>query len=327
MRTRGNLVTERSGVNFARTIVEGAGCLFKEINLQHDFGHDATIVPVVDGTVRPREVALQIKSGASYVSPTACFLPATAAHVHFWGEHDLVTIGVVYDPAEKAAWWIDLQAVSRGFRTSSPKSGTTFTFEKGLWNQFNEADFASILLPTLLGEAPRVPLERLCAWVMSNDLETHDIGVRAIRARHYREAAAWDCLIDAFRSRPVEQMTLNLPIALSKLLGHDDIGYYHGQIPPDVRGPAIAKVATFGPDEIAKLLSMLPDNDFERPSDGYSLMPLFGQREDSPAILASIRDNEKFEASVRQLAGNLYDWYQHEPDWWRFWRRDSTRLR
>jgi len=57
MKTRGNLVTERAGVNFVRGVVEGAGSLFKEINLQHDFGQDATMVLVVDGHVQPREVA------------------------------------------------------------------------------------------------------------------------------------------------------------------------------------------------------------------------------------------------------------------------------
>jgi hypothetical protein len=323
MKTRGNLTTERAGVNFARSIVEGAGSLFKEINLQHDFGQDATMILVVDGHVRPREVALQIKSGVSYVAPGLCHLRATAAHIYYWAEHDLVTLGVVYDPSEKAAWWIDLQTAAREFRASNPKSGTTFTYAKGLWNRFDDTDFKSILVPTLLGEAPSVPLERLCTWVMSNDVETHDLGVRAIRACYYREAAAWDCLIEAFRSRPAEQLTLSLPIGLAKLLGHDDLGYYSGQIPAAVRSPAVAKVLTFGSDEIAKLLSMLPDSDFERPSLGYSLMPLFGQRAESPNILAAIRDSDTFDPTVRELAGDLFDWYRRDPKWWSFWRRDS----
>ncbi len=162
MKTRGNLVTERAGVNYVRSVVEGSGCLLKEINLQHDFGHDAAMMLVVDGQVRPREIAFQIKSGASYVSPTACGLPATAAHIYFWAEHDLVTLGVIYDPRRKIpAWWIDLQTAAREFRAANPKTGTTFTFAKGLWNQFNGTDLVSILVPSLLGEAPSVPLERL----------------------------------------------------------------------------------------------------------------------------------------------------------------------
>ena len=235
----------------------------------------------------------------------------------------MLTIGVVFDPVEKAAWWIDLKAAAREFRRSNPKSGTTFNFPKGLWNRFDSADFVSMLVPTLLGEAPNVSLERLCDWVMCDDVETHDIGVRAIRSRHYREPAAWDCLIEAFRCRPASQLTLNLPIGLAKLLGHDDLGYYSGEIPSPVRTPAVAKVLAFGEVEIAKLLSMLPDSDFERPSLGYSLMPLLGQRAESPNILAQIRDNRTHDPVVRELASDLFDWHQREPEWWAFWRRDK----
>ena len=87
--------------------------MFKEINLQHDVGQDATVILVVDGHVRPREVALQIKSGASYVSSGACHLTASAAHIYFWPKHDLITLGVVYDPAEDNAYWLDLQTAAR----------------------------------------------------------------------------------------------------------------------------------------------------------------------------------------------------------------------
>jgi len=97
MKTRSNIITERAGVNFVRGVIEGAGCLFKEINLQHDVGQDATMVLVVDGHVRPREIALQIKSGASYISKDRCLIPASAAHIYFWAEHDLLTLGIVFD--------------------------------------------------------------------------------------------------------------------------------------------------------------------------------------------------------------------------------------
>ena len=96
-----------------------------------------------------------------------------------------------------------------------------------------------------------------------------------------------------------------------------------GQIPAAVRAPAVAKVLNFGPDEIAKLLSMLPDSDFERPSLGYSLMPLFGQRAESPDILREIRDKDTLDPRVRKLAGDLFDWYRRDPEWWGFWRRDT----
>lgn len=322
MKPRGNLVTERAGINFVRTAVEGAGSLFKEINLQHDYGHDATIMLVKDGQVRPREIALQVKSGASYLSSLKCTIPASADHLFFWAEHDLDTIGIVYDPAEQAAWWVDLRNAARDGRSSSARTGTSITFNKNDWNRFNKNDFASILLPTLLGEAPRVPVERLCTWVTSDDEETHDLGVRAIRARHRCLSETWDCLIETFLVRSAEQLSIEVPISLAMLLGHDDIGYMSNEIPPEVRGPAIKRVLNFGPAETAKILMMLPDRDFERPSLGYSLLPLFGKGANTPAIFAMIRESEVYPGEIRELAGDLLSWYRSDPHFWRFWRRD-----
>src|SRR3546814_16407006 len=91
--------------------------------------------------------------------------------IHFWAEHDLVTLGVVYDPAEGQAYWVDLQAASRNFRRHNRMSYTTFLFAKALWNRFDNEQFPSVLLPTLLGEAPHVALETLMNWVHSIDLE------------------------------------------------------------------------------------------------------------------------------------------------------------
>ncbi|MEG3088535.1 DUF4365 domain-containing protein [Sphingomonas sp. PB4P5] len=147
MRTRSNLATERSGVNFVRKVVEDTGCLFKEINLQHDFGHDATIVLVIDNQVQPREIALQIKSGSSYNSDAGCHLPATADHIDFWARHDLTTLGVVYDPAEEAAYWVDLRADCRARRNQRLTGGATISVAKASWNRFDATHFPTVLIP------------------------------------------------------------------------------------------------------------------------------------------------------------------------------------
>lgn len=322
MKPRGNLVTERAGINFVRTAVESVGSLFKEINLQHDYGHDATIMLVTDGRIRPREIALQVKSGASYVSPRKCTIPASADHLFFWAEHDLDTIGVVYDPLEHKAWWVDLRNEARNFRRSDNRTGTSIAFNKNLWNEFNKNDFASILIPTLLGEAPRVPVERLCTWVTSDDEETHDLGVRAIRARHRCRSETWTCLIDTFLARSADQLSIEVPISLAKLLGHHDSGYMSNEIPPEVRGPAIQRVLNFGPAETAKILMMLPYRDFERPSLGYSLLPILGKGANTPAIFATISESDVYPDEIRELAGDLLNWYRSDPHFWRFWRRD-----
>lgn len=327
MKTRGNLVTERAGVNYVRSIVEGAGSFFKEINLQHDVGQDATIVLVVDGHVRPREVALQIKSGISYVASGLCCIPATPAHIYYWAHHDLITLGVVYDPREESAYWMDLQTASRQHRANDAKSGTTFTFPKSAWNCFDAEQYRSILMPTLLGEAPMVSLQTVCNWIADPDLATHDLGVRVLRARHRGEIQAWRSLIDAYRIRSAADLTIETPISIAMLLGHDDIGYYSGQIHAETRHEAVELVLKFGPSEIAKALALLPESDFDRPSLGYSLMPIWGMTHRSPDILRQIAYDPTLGEEVQRRAACLLDWYRNDPDWWRFWRRDGARRR
>jgi hypothetical protein len=167
-------------------------------------------------------------------------------------------------------------------------------------------------------------LDTLRLWVASDDLETHDLGVRILRARYYTDANAWNCLIDAFLARSPEQLTMQIGIALAKLLGHDDLGFYSGQIPDVVRRPAVERVLGFGVPEIAKVLGLIEDHNFDRPSDGYSLLPILGAKAASMAILAAIRDDPAQGDDIRDHAAGLIEWHAQEPHWWRFWRRDNT---
>ena len=224
MRTRSNLPVERAGVNFVRQVVEEAGCLFKEINLQHDFGHDATIILVVDGEVQPREIAVQIKSGRTYNRAGFCRIPIKSDHLSFWAEHDLQTLGVVYDPSELGAYWVDLKANAKEFLRDrhAPKS---LLFRKSLYNRLHGNGFRDVLLPILMHKTPNLTVEEAVAWSKNSDFETHSIGVRVILSRHYIEKVAWEELIGLFISRDACDLSHLVPAAFSKLLGNWDLSY------------------------------------------------------------------------------------------------------
>jgi hypothetical protein len=324
LRTRDNLITERSGVNYVRSIVEAAGCLFKEINLQHDFGHDATVVPVVDGEVQPREVALQIKSGRSYNSEGVCHLPATASHIDFWAHHDLTTLGVIYDPEADTAFWIDLQSECRARNRGSTTGGTTISFAKAAWNRVDAEFFPTVLVPALMGRAPTVPIATALIWAGASDWDTHDLGVRTLLARHKKDALTWTCLLDQFRCRAAELLSVEVPLGFAKALGHCDIGDYAGEIAETAREEVRAALLAFDADDIAKLLFILEDHDtFDRGELGYAFLPLLGGRSDSMDLLAELRDDDGRNDEVRAKADFLLRWYRDDPDWWRFWRRDT----
>lgn len=324
MRTRNNLVTERAGINYARTVVEGAGCLFKEINLQHDFGHDATILLVVDGEVQPREVALQVKSGSTYNSEYACHLPATIGHVDFWARHDLITLGIVYDPKSEIAYWIDLQAECRALKKLGHGGGTTINFPKSLWNRFDADHFSTVLVQALLGRAPTITLPKALEWARAVDPDTHDLGVRTLLARHNQSAATWECLLELFRCRTPDTLSVGVPVGFAKLLGHCDIGDYGGKVADEFRPLVVASLKAFTADDFAKLLLMVDeDESFDRGQLGYAFLPLIGGRSDSVTLLTQLRDDETREAEVREKAALLLQWHQHDPEWWGLWLRTS----
>ncbi|SJM28267.1 conserved hypothetical protein [Mesorhizobium delmotii] len=322
MKTRTNFSRERVGVNHVRTIVENAGCFFKEVDLLYDVGHDASVVLVVDNHVHAKEIALQIKSGSSYVKSNQCRFPASSAHLDYWAKHDLLTLGVVYDPEEQVAYWVDLREESKARLRAPSGSGTSISFEKSAWNRFDRDQFSSILVPLLLGEAPLLSLDTACEWLNSAEMSTHHLGLRILCARHRQSIWTWQSIIGAFRARPLDALTAATPIAIARMLGHDDVGFH--DIPQSVRGDAVALALDFGPDEIAKALALVEDSDFERPSLGYSMMPLWGMTVRSPQILASIMGSVRFDGEVRRRAAGLLGWYRNEPEWWRFWLRDGS---
>ena len=273
-----NLITERAGVNYVREVVEANNSVFKEMN-QYDYGHDAFVLLVEGEQVLPKEIAMQIKSGASYCTAKTCKIPATAGHLAFWAGHDLVTLGVVYDPAEDVAYWVDLQAEARDrTRRRLQSTGAVVELKKAEWNRLDPHMFAAFLVPTLQHKAPHMSLQTSIAWARSEDLETHDLGVRILSARHCQAPEMWSTLLELFRHRDPARVTPHVWIALVKMIGHHDDDYSYRDAPDELKRSVRQEIFRFGAVEMAKLLFYVDDYGFDRPSSGYSLMAIFGAR-------------------------------------------------
>jgi hypothetical protein len=314
--------TERAGINYVRNLVEANNSIFKEMNQQHDYGHDAFVLLVEGEQVLSKEVAVQIKSGASYCTSGSCKIPATAGHLAFWAGHDLVTLGIVYDPAENAAYWIDLQTEARVLtRGHLQRTGAVIEFPKAEWNRLDTHMFSAFLVPTLQGKVPDIDLKTSVSWALSHDLGTHDLGVRILAARHFREPQMWSTLLDLFRQRDPSQLTPRVWIALVKIVGHhDDVGSYR-EAPEELKKHVLGEVLSFGPAELAKLLFHVDDYGFDRPSNGYSLMALLGARADSPKMIALIADDPTIDQETRRKARHLLAIQLDEPRWFEWWRK------
>lgn len=319
-----NTVTERAGVNYVRNAVEVNNCVFKEQDLRHDYGHDAFVLLVEGEQVLPKEIAMQIKSGVSYCTPTACKIPATGAQLMFWANHDFDTLGVVYDPNENLAYWVDLKVEARHLtRGRREHTGAVIEFPKSSWNKLDALMFREFLIPTLLGKAPLIDLETAIEWASSEDLDTHDLGIRILSARHYREDAAWKAMLAIYHQREPARMTPRIGIALAKMIGHHDDGFSMRSAPEAVQAYVREEILGFGATELAKLLAYVDDMGFERPSSGYSLMSVLAARSDCTTIFAEIRDNPAFGDETRRKAGHLIAMDKYDPRFFGFWHKDG----
>lgn len=88
-------VTAKEGINFVRSVVESGGSLFIKIEQENDLGIDALIEFVKGEKPLNKQIAVQIKSGASYYTSEKgeCAFPV-GNHRTYWKDH----------PSQYSAW-------------------------------------------------------------------------------------------------------------------------------------------------------------------------------------------------------------------------------
>jgi hypothetical protein len=111
------------GVTYTKMVLETQlRWLFREQPTE-DYGIDAH-TEVVDGEeVTGRLLALQIKSGSSWfkeLAPGGWWFRPDAEHIHYWLDHSLPVIAVLYDPEGEKCYW---QAVTRATLEQTSKGG------------------------------------------------------------------------------------------------------------------------------------------------------------------------------------------------------------
>ena len=105
--------TALEGVRAAQALFESEGCVFQEVAQQNDFGKDAYIDLAVDGMMTHLCIAVQIKSGVSYRSPSGDYFIPLTQHAETWRASTVPVFGIVYDPTDEGLRWVDLTGYLR----------------------------------------------------------------------------------------------------------------------------------------------------------------------------------------------------------------------
>jgi len=297
--------TERQGVNVVRQLVEAQGCIFHEIHHENDYGNDA-FVELVDGEqVTGVCIAVQIKSGSSYCTPTACRIPYTEKQATYWLHHSLRVLGIVYDPDEGACYWVDLVAQTR----RQPQGGTAL-FAKSDFRRFDSVNFAEFVMPLLLGKTfqraegrRRISLQRATEFARSSEAEAHSLGLRSLLYDHYRSAEAWRSFHELLLERPTGQLDPFIAYALAHIPWHGDIA--GPAIPQPLRGKVALEMSAWGRRELLALLHLLDESEagIERGTVGQSIYAIIDLSiGDSQQKLADVVFDNGITPSLRDAA-------------------------
>lgn len=312
-----SIAVSRLGVNFARQVVEAANCTFLEVEQSSDLGNDAYIEFVTAEEATGCCIAVQIKSGTSFLAKSGgFFLPADRDHFEYWSSHVLPICGIVFDPTTGRAGWCDVTrylrenagTVEQGpFRIPStafaPFSSQTFSELRAHFIAYarqysDDAHFGAALDRF----APlHSPAERIAA-------------LRSLFSFHRNRAATWCYVASLLRGVENPDVLHLMVVALAHLPGHGDILWHRKNEMSEaarLSGVAFMKL-TFGRDDVVKLLSAVDEHGFERGTIGQAAHAVINVVRDVVAKLEQIAFDETVPEGIRYAAIFLYVFYAQD---------------
>jgi hypothetical protein len=292
-------ITAKEGVNFVRGVVESGGSLFLKIEQENDLGIDAILEFIEDGHPLNKQIAVQIKSGASYYTHEAkeCAFPI-GSHRTYWSRYPLPVFGLVYVPALQTGYWLNI----KHYLEANPNA-TVIRFPATEANKFNAATFNNLFIPAVVGKTPVLGFEEALTLAHSQEPSELYLGLLVLFRRFPNKTAVWDELVRTFIERPTSEIPPVLLYWLAHIPGHGDI-FYHGETPSkETREYTRGLFARFGVKQVIKLLSFIdPEEQIGRGTLGQSVEAIVSSLPNVEVMLREIIRSHKVDISIREFA-------------------------
>jgi len=292
-------VTAKEGINYVRSATESAGSLFIKIEQDNDLGVDALIEFIRDECPLNKQVAVQIKSGASYYSEKnrECIIPVDG-HSKYWASHPLPVVGLVYVPSLKSAFWASIKGALKG----NP-SAKVIRFPACEANRFNAKTFTDIFLPQVVGSVPSLEFDEALKFARSGQLDEMYLGLLVLFRKYPEMFVTWDELIHVFKSLPADKIPPVLIYWLAHIPGHGDILYFGKSVSPAAREYARGLLATFGLEDVVKLLSFInPEEQIGRGTLGQSVEAILTSLPRSGELLRGVISSTTVGMTIKEFA-------------------------
>ena len=292
-------ITAKEGLNFIRSAVESGGSLFIKIEQENDLGIDALIELIEGEHPLNKQIAIQIKSGASYYKNEVieCSFPI-GNHRAYWEKHPLPVFGLVFVPAVKDAYWVNIKNFLQEYPTE-----TAIRFSATEANKFNEATFSKLFLPSIKGDAPVLEIDEAFRLARSKEPAEIYLGLLVLFRRYPNEEEVWSELVKTFIERPENEIPSVLIYWLAHIPGHDDIWYFGETPSAKTRSYVRTLLSKFEIEHVIKLLSFIdPEEQIGRGTLGQSVEAIISSLPHVTDKLQKIIESKDVEMQFRESA-------------------------
>lgn len=290
----------KAGVNYVRSIVEKANCIFQKIDQENDLGIDGLIEFIHDEQPVNKQVAIQIKSGESYYNPKSqvCRIPIED-HRSYWSNHPLPVYGVVFVPSLENAFWIDI----KGYLENNPDS-SVIRFVSIDANRFDEDNFISIFMPKVMKQVPDISFEKALVFFHSNNQEEFFIGLTVLFRKYVNRIDVWDAFSKFFKNANVSEIPPILVYYFAHIPWHGDISGY-GEMPTEETKEYVMNIFNqYHKEEIIKLLNIVDEEGLiSRGSVGQSVEAIISSLNNCETLLKSVLSDKALPLHTREVAG------------------------
>ncbi len=296
-------ITSKQGINFVRSVVEDNGSLFHKVEHENDLGIDGVIEFIRGEQPLHQMIAVQIKSGGSFYNRATreCQIPVEG-HREYWLKYSLPIVGMVYVPALKCAYWINLK---RYLEDNTKATAIKFVADRA--NQFNHSRFNTVFVPSVLGEAAHLPIEEAVSLLESDSADERLLGLRVAFRRYPNLRHTWDAMVELFLSRPRGDLPGLLIYFFAHVPWHGDIFGFGEQLSKDTRDYAQSLFDSFGEPEVVKLLAFIDeDTMISRGSLGQSVEAVVSTLKSGIQLCGQIANDESITMFARECAALIF---------------------
>lgn len=298
-RYKQSAITAKEGINHIRSATENAGSMFIKIDHENDLGVDALIEFIENEVPLNKQVAVQIKSGASYYSERTreCLIPI-GGHRDYWARHPLPVVGVVYVPAHGVAYWASIKGLLK-----AAAAATVLRFPACEATKFDARTFASIFLPQAVGTVPTLELEESLLLARSAHPDEMYLGLLTLFRRYPDETSTWDELVRVFRTFPSSEIPPVIVYWLAHIPWHGDIASLGKTASQATREYGRLLLADFGVSEVRKLISFIdPEEQIARGTLGQSVEAIVSSLPGSGALLRQVIESPAADMTEKEFA-------------------------